>query len=189
MAHPGLRVEVTELSADNVRYELYNTDLSIANAIRRSVQAEVPTLAIDLVEYENNTSVLHDEFIAHRLGLIPLRSEAADDFLYSRDCDCAGYCGKCSVVFSLNVKCTEEEHRAVTSRDLIGNHPTVVPATESATDEILIVKLARNQEIKLRAIAKKGIGKGHAKWNPCSAVAFEYDPDNKLRHTTFPVPR
>jgi DNA-directed RNA polymerase II subunit RPB3 len=69
------RVKMLRVSKYSVHFELYNTDLAIANSLRRIMIAEVPTMAIDLIELRENTSALHDEFIAHRLGLIPLVSD------------------------------------------------------------------------------------------------------------------
>jgi DNA-directed RNA polymerase II subunit RPB3 len=65
-------VKILGHSKYSLMFELNNTDLSVANALRRIMISEVPTMCIDLVEIKENTSALHDEFIAHRLGLIPL---------------------------------------------------------------------------------------------------------------------
>ena len=76
-------IKILELSNYTIKFELYNTDLSVANSLRRIIIAEIPTMAIDLVEVKENTSPLHDEFIAHRLGLIPLTSYQVDDYKMS----------------------------------------------------------------------------------------------------------
>ncbi|XP_037497262.1 DNA-directed RNA polymerases II, IV and V subunit 3 [Jatropha curcas] len=181
------KVKIRELKDDYCKFVLYDTDSSMANALRRVMIAEVPTIAIDLVEIEVNSSVLNDEFIAHRLGLIPLTSERAMSMRFSRDCDACdgdGQCEYCSVEFHLRAKCITDQTLDVTSKDLYSSDHTVIPVdfSDSGYESneqrgIIIVKLRRGQELRLRAIARKGIGKDHAKWSPAATVTFMYEPD------------
>jgi DNA-directed RNA polymerase II subunit RPB3 len=67
------KIEILSIAPHTISFVLSETDTSVANALRRIMIAEVPTLAIDLVEYSDNSSVLNDEYIAHRLGLVPIR--------------------------------------------------------------------------------------------------------------------
>lgn len=163
-----------------------HTDISIANALRRVLIAEVPTIAIELVEIEENTSCLMDEMIGHRLGLIPLISKNVDQMLYQRECDCLAGCVKCTVEFTLHVQNEDSETILVTAADLVtNNHWEVAPLlstqnnqmrTADYNQEIVIVKLGKNQELKLKAIARKGMGKEHSKWCPVAVATFQYDP-------------
>ncbi|KAH3681675.1 hypothetical protein WICPIJ_007363 [Wickerhamomyces pijperi] len=182
---------IRQAAPTEANFILRNTDLALANSIRRVMIAEIPTLAIDSVEILSNTTVLADEFISHRLGLIPLHSEDVDSLLYSRDCTCDDYCTKCSVELMLNVEASEEGIMSVYSSDfditsrisgsLIGD-PVIA---DEAGKGVLICKLRKGQKLQVRCIAKKGISKEHAKWSPCAAIGFEYDPYNKLKHTDY----
>ncbi|KAI3919540.1 hypothetical protein MKX01_018363 [Papaver californicum] len=186
------KIKIRSIKDDYMKFELRDTDPSMANALRRIMLSEVPTIAIDLVEIEVNSTVLNDEFIAHRLGLIPLVSDRAMEMRFSRDCDACdgdGQCVYCSVEFQLSVRCDEDQTVDVTSADLISSDPMVIPvdvALAAARSEgfdsaenkgIIIVKLRRGQELRLRAIARKGIGKDHAKWSPAATVTYIYEPD------------
>lgn len=74
------KIEVLSVQPSEIRFILSDTDVSVANTIRRIMIAEVPTLAIDLVEFHQNSTVLNDEYIAHRLGLIPIKYQAPDTY-------------------------------------------------------------------------------------------------------------
>jgi len=181
------KIEILELTGDTIKFLLTDTDASVANSLRRVMMAEVPTMAIDMVEITTNSTVMHDQYLAHRLGLLPLDSRRANEFAYNRDCSCGDECSNCSVNFTLDVANVEGKENVldVTTKHLrLQNVETakdvkVYEPAGASRDPILITKLAKNQAVKLRATAKKGIGKEHAKWIPCMAT-FQYDPDVRL---------
>lgn len=194
---PSLTIKETpkERSRFEMKFDLSDTDVSMANAIRRVMIAEVPTMAIEEVIVHENTSPLHDEYITHRLGLIPLDSSRVDEIAFARDCEeCEDYCPNCSVSFELNVtSAVDSSVRRVTSRDLVctnmegtGPSSSVVPIHDSGDDTdaratpadtaILIAKLSRGQKVHMQAIARKGVGKDHAKWSPMCTVAYRIVP-------------
>ena len=58
-----------------MEFDLIGVDTSFANALRRIMIAEVPTMAIEEVYVHFNTSVIPDELLAHRIGLVPIKAE------------------------------------------------------------------------------------------------------------------
>lgn len=136
------------------------------NAIRRLSISEVPTLAIDDVVILENSSVMHDEAIAHRVGLIPLRTDL-NRFVMPHDCDCKSTlgCSKCRVLLVLDSEANEKT-KVVTSGELLSEDDLVKPVST----DIPIIALAPNQKLKFEAYARLGVGKDHAKWQPTSAA-------------------
>jgi len=190
------KIKIIEVKKNSIKFLLSNTDLSIANALRRVILSEVPTMAIELVTVHTNTSCLTDEYLCHRLGLIPLRSEAAKDYEYTQECTCTDGCKRCRVEFSLNKALPIDstiETINITSKDLLTvqeDKSEVVPAIfendkEEQEDSILIAKIKRGQEISMSCIATKGVGKMHAKWSPACIATFLQVPQIDLNKLTI----
>lgn len=140
------------MKKDSITFTIDGLNPAIANALRRIMLAEVPTIAIDEVRINENNSALFNEIISHRLGLIPLSfNEKAE---------------KTTLVLKKEGPCT------VYSGDLVSTDDTVKPLY----DKIPIVKLLENQKVDLEADAVKGIGMTHAKWQAAIA-AYEYKDD------------
>ena len=105
-------------------FEMINIDVSLANALRRIMIAEVPTMAIEHVYMWHNSSIVHDEVLSHRLGLVPLGIDSRYfDAFETEDEDPTD---KNTIVFRMNVKCGKnKEHDDLLAqyhdRDLTGN--------------------------------------------------------------------
>ena len=70
-----MEVLILEKNQRNIRFVLRDVPIFIANALRRIMVAEVPTMAIEDVIIIENSSPIKDEILAHRLGLIPLSTD------------------------------------------------------------------------------------------------------------------
>jgi len=163
-----VKVKVLDESPNSVTLQLEGVDRSYANALRRFCIAEVPSMAIDDVVILENSSVLYDEILAHRLGMIPIKTDL-ERYILPEKCDCGTPlgCHKCRVLFVLDAR-GKERVTTVNSGDLVSEDREIRPVSET----IPLVKLALGQSVKLEAYARLGRGKEHAKWQPCTVAVL-----------------
>lgn len=146
--------KVTDIKIDknNVNFKLYTTDCQSVNLFRQTMLSYIPTFAIDTVNVYENTSSYVDEYISHRLALIPLKYHDIDE----KD-----------VEFELKIYAKSTMYN-VTTKDLKSNCK-IVPID----DDILICKLFPGQYLHIKAYIKKDIGENHAKWSPITFISFK----------------
>ena len=93
-------------------------------------------------------------------------------------------CSKCSVNFRLHVVCNaDRDKQEVTTKSFVGAdaESTVIPVAYECDDgneddPIRLMMLSKNQQLDISMVAKKGIGKTHAKWSPVSTCAMRKQP-------------
>jgi DNA-directed RNA polymerase subunit D len=141
-------LDVISKDSEKIAIKLKGVPLQYANALRRVCLNGVPVFAIDTVDIIENTSVLPDEGLAHRLGLIPLKT------------DLSKYNESDKILLVLDSG-EAEQTRSVLSSELSSEDDTVKPVS----DKIPIVQLAPGQKIKVECYARLGRGTEHAKWN------------------------
>jgi DNA-directed RNA polymerase subunit D len=130
------------------------------NTLRRLAMTEVPVMAIELVEFSKNDSILYDEIIAHRLGLVPLTTDAQSyTRVTSEEIGAKEYLAQSSCKLTLKAK----GPGVVYAKDLVSKDPKIKPVYP----DMPIAKLLEGQELELVATAVLGIGKDHTKWSPC----------------------
>ncbi len=171
MDSPSIRV--IEKTDSRVVIEFNNIPRQYVNALRRLSISEVPTFAIDDVVMLENSSVMHDEAVAHRLGLIPLRTDL-HRFVMPNLCECKSTlgCSRCRVLLVLDSEANDKT-KVVSSGELLSDDDVVKPTAK----EIPIIVLAPGQKLKFEAYARLGIGKDHAKWQPTSAAVVKDGKD------------
>ena len=163
-----MEIEFASLDATLARFTLSGASPGFANAFRRAMISEVPTLAIEDVRIYDNTSALFDEMLAHRLGLIPIKTDLTT-YTTQEKCACSGAgCPGCIATFTLSV----EGPKVVMSSDLIPQDPETTPVFGN----IPIVKLTKGQKLVVEARAVLNTGREHAKWQPTLVCGYKNYP-------------
>lgn len=169
-------VEIINKDEKRISVKLKGVPLQYANALRRVCLNGVPVFAIDTVDIVENSSVIPDEGIAHRLGLIPLKTDISR-FNEPSKCSCnseAG-CSNCRIMLVLDSG-DSDATRTILSNELISEDETIKPISES----IPIVQLAPGQRVKVECYARLGRGTEHAKWNASNiAVLAETEKEDE----------
>ena len=169
-------LEIVSHDKQRISVKLKDIPLQYANALRRICLNGVPVFAIDTVDIIENSSAFADEALAHRLALIPIKTDLSR-YVEPSKCDCKSEtgCSNCRVMLILDSGDTDVT-RTILSNELTSEDKDISPIS----DKIPIIQLAPGQRIKLEAYARLGRGTEHAKWNSSNiSILTETNKENE----------
>ena len=194
-----VKTKIIEENEEQIRVLLTDTDRAFVNAIRRTLMAETPKMAIDKVRFEMGTveqdgevwetnGPLPDEMIAQRLAMIPIPT-VHNEFYFQDECpegaDLVAKdrgCPLCTMIYTCKEFGTEGG-RTITAGDMsyLGEARLNIPEKYRS---IPLTKLSKGQMIEFYATAIMGRGNEHAKWSPVCGVAFKQRKIGVLNNKT-----
>mmetsp|Transcript_12738 Transcript_12738/g.23129 ORF Transcript_12738/g.23129 Transcript_12738/m.23129 type:complete len:350 (-) Transcript_12738:13-1062(-) len=194
----NVKINIISETDEHIVFDIIGIDAPVANALRRIMLAEVPTMAVESVNMYQNTSIMQDEVLAHRLGLIPIKADPRL-FSYVSEAKNQEMDQSNTLVFTLVKKCTKNpkskdttapdklyKNEEVLSGDLQwipqgDQKQTLGDAVGVVHDDIIITKLRPGQVIEAELLCEKGIGKEHAKWSPVCTASYRLLPEIVLK--------
>ena len=161
-----MSLEIINENEHKISVKIKGVPIQYANALRRICLNGVPIYAVESVDVLENSSVLADEGIAHRIGLIPLKT----DLESSKDGN-----ENDKIMLTLDSGISDET-RTILSGDFKSQDSSVIPIS----NDIPIVTLAPGQSLKIEVYARLGRGTEHAKWNSANvATLTEAEKDDE----------
>ena len=153
-----MSLEIINENEQKVSVKIKGVPLQYANALRRICLNGVPIYAVESIDVLENSSVLADEGVAHRVGLIPLKTNLSA----SKDGNVND-----KIMLTLDSGIADET-RTILSGDFKSQDDSVIPTS----NDIPIVTLAPGQSLKFEAYARLGKGTEHARWNSANVVTL-----------------
>jgi len=199
-AEKNLQVKIITRDERDIEFDMIGYDPSIVNALRRLLISDVPSMAIEKVHMYQNTSIMQDEVLAHRMGLIPLKAdprlfawkpekqegqaakvEGGDDAGTEAD----------TLEYRLQVRCKTGggPGGANTDEKVLASQIQWLPRGSQSSwagdcgpteGDILVNKLRPGHEMEMILYAVKGVGRDHAKFSPVSTAFYRLLPSISL---------
>lgn len=167
--YSNLSVTIDSIKDNVLVMDIVGLKPFLVNALRQTILNDVPTLAIEEVYFEKNTSGHNSDYISQRLSLLPIRANPRD-FKFPSKADPTKYNSKNTIVFEINEQNTEKEPKKVYSRSLIWNpigenQKNLKQPIEPLFGNIPLLYLKSGEEISCRCYAIKGMGRVHSKFS------------------------
>lgn len=139
---------IVTTSANKINFDIIGITPYCANLLRRTLIAHLPSIAVDRIEFVTNESRNNEEFISHRLAMVPIKQQ----FLSVFDAD-----------ESITTSITATEDRWITVGEILKNQ---VPVEYHS---IRIFYLMKGKKVELKVFLSEGRGHQHAKWSLSNA--------------------